>query len=334
VKVLHYIASKVWGGAEKSFTELCNQLSEEMEIIAVLPKENKIEERLNKKIKVYHVSNGSRYTPLLYWQLAKIIRREQPDIVHTHSAKASEIIYLLNKWMPFIQIATKRNTRKGKVFNKIYYVTAISKATRDSIANDHVALIYNGIMKHQVEKKPKENREFSLLAIGGLDRIKGFDILIEEVAKLDIPFKLKIVGDGVEQVHLQQLIDSLDLSEKVILTGYREDIPSLISASDVVIVSSHSEGFSRVVVETLFYGTMMVSTKVGLSPEVLPEALLVEQETIAEKLADVYRRQDFYRQMFDEVKQKYAGQFELKNNIAHYIEYYKEVLNEVKREKA
>jgi len=94
-----------------------------------------------------------------------------------------------------------------------------------------------------------------------------------------------------------------------------------------VVVSSHSEGFSRVVVETLFYGTMMVSTKVGLSPEVLPEALLVEQETIAEKLADVYRRQDFYRQMFDEVKQKYAGQFELKNNIAHYIEYYKEVLN-------
>ena len=42
MKILQFIASKVWGGAEKSFAELCNELSKSIEIEVVLFKENKI----------------------------------------------------------------------------------------------------------------------------------------------------------------------------------------------------------------------------------------------------------------------------------------------------
>jgi len=327
VKVLHYIASKVWGGAEKSFTELCNSLSNNMDIIVVLPFENKIDSKLDSRIKVYHISNASRYSPLVYIQLLKIIKSNSPDIIHTHSAKASEIVYYLNKFIDFIQIATKRNTRKGKVFNKIKYVTAISKATKNSIDNDNVALIYNGVIRYPIEKYIKRCEEFSLLAIGGLDKIKGFDILIKEVSKLDIPFRLDIVGDGVEKKSLQNLINTLNLSDKVKLLGYREDIPSLISASSVVIISSYSEGFSRVVVESLFYGNLLISTKVGLSIEVLPNELLIEHNYIADKLIHIYQNQEFYDKLFDSLKEQYANHFELKNNINQYIEFYKKVLS-------
>ncbi len=48
------------------------------------------------------------------------------DIVHTHGAKATQITYLLNKISPFIHIATKHNTRKGKIFNKVKNVISVS----------------------------------------------------------------------------------------------------------------------------------------------------------------------------------------------------------------
>jgi len=326
MKILHYIASKVWGGAEKSFTELCNNLSQKMEIIVVLPYKNMIEDRLHKNIKIYYVSNGSRYQPLIYMQLLTIVKSNNPDIVHTHSAKASEIVYRLNKWVNFVHIATKRNVRKGKVFNKIKYVTAISKATKNSIINDNVALVYNGVIKYNIKKSPKQHHDFSILAVGGLDNIKGFDILINEVSKLNIPFRLDIAGDGIEKEYLQSLINRFNLSDRVKLIGYQEDIPSLISSSDVVVISSHSEGFSRVVVETLFYGKLLISTKVGLSVEVLPDELLVEQNNIEDKLMQIYKNKRFYYLLFDEIKQKYADSFELKNNINQYIEFYNKVL--------
>ena len=117
MKVMQFIASKVWGGAEKSFVELCNDLSKSIEIEVVIFQENQIEERLNKNIKIYKLSSGSnRHNPLLYLECLNLIKRINPDIVHTHSAKASEIIYTLSKFISVKQVATKRNPRKGKIF--------------------------------------------------------------------------------------------------------------------------------------------------------------------------------------------------------------------------
>ena len=50
MRVLQFIASKGWGGAEKSFVELCNELSKYIQVDVVVFKENQIEERLNKEI--------------------------------------------------------------------------------------------------------------------------------------------------------------------------------------------------------------------------------------------------------------------------------------------
>jgi glycosyltransferase involved in cell wall biosynthesis len=327
MRVLHYIASTVWGGAEKSFTELCNELAKEMTIIAVLPTENQIEERLSKNIQIYKISNTSRYNPWVYIQLFRIIKKTNPDIVHTHSAKASEIAYYLSKVVKFRQIATKRNSRKGKIFNKIKHVTAISKITKESIRQHNVKLIYNGIIKQPISNiQAKKNDLFTLLAIGGLDKIKGFDILIQEVSKLDFPFLLQIIGDGEEREYLQSLIDKSNLSSKVKLLGFKDNVADYISSADVVITSSHSEGFGRVLVETLFYGHMMLSTKVGLSLEILPDELLAEHHEIADRLKAIYDDQAHYRRLFQGLKEEYASAFELQNNIDGYREFYHEIL--------
>ena len=327
MKILQFIASKVWGGAEKSFAELCNELSKSIQIEVVLFKENKIEERLNENIKVYILSSdSSRHNPFLYLEILRIIKKSNSDIIHTHSAKASEIIYTLNKFVSVKQVATKRNPRKGSVFNKINYVTAISKDVVRSIKREGVELIYNGLLQETTMPAVSSNPVFTLLAVGGLDKIKGFDILIKEVSKLDFPFHLNIAGEGDERKNLENLIKNLGLSEKVSLLGHREDIPALISSANLVIISSHSEGFGRVLVETLFYGKLIVSTRVGLSIEILPEELLIDNFEIAKKISVVYANEEQYDTLFIQVKKMQTKAFLLENNIQKYLDYYKRIL--------
>lgn len=328
IKVLQFIASKGWGGAEKSFVELCNTLPQSIQIEVVLFKENQIEERLNPHIKIYRLSShSSRYNPFLYLEFLKLIKKNRPDIIHTHSAKASEIIYNLNKLVSVKQVATKRNPRERNIFNKIDYVTAVSKNVARSIDNDNVALIYNGLIQEATMPEQNLNSIFTLVAVGRLDRIKGFDILIREVAKLNFPFHLNIVGDGVERENLDELIIDLGLSEKVSLLGYREDIPSLIAKANLVIISSHSEGFGRVVIETLLYGKLIISTKVGISMEILPEELLINDFEIAQKIDAIFNNEQHYNTLFIQLKKERTKEFLLKNTIQKYMEVYKGVLN-------
>ncbi len=328
MKVLQFIASKGWGGAEKSFVELCNELSKSIQVEVVLFKENQIEERLNQNIKIYRLSsNPSRYNPFLYFEFLKLIKKINPDIIHTHSAKASEIIYILNKFVSVKQVATKRNPRKGSIFNKIDYVTAISQDVEKSIYKEDVEVIYNGLLQETTITEKSSNPVFTLLAVGRLDRIKGFDILIKEVSKLDFPFCLNIVGEGDERKNFEKLIIDLGLSEKVNLLGYREDIPSLIAAADLVVVSSHSEGFGRVLVETLFYGKLIISTKVGLSIEILPGELLIDDFEIAKKIDEIYTNEQHYYKLFTHLKKMRTKEFLVKNIIQEYIDFYKRILD-------
>lgn len=328
MKVLQFIGSKGWGGAEKSFVELCNALSKNIQIEVVLFNNRQIEERLTPNIKIHKLlSASSRHNPFLYLELWNLIEKTDPDIVHTHSAKASKIIYVLGKFISVKQVATKRNPRKGSVFNKIDHVTAISENVANSIYKDDVTIIYNGLLCENSIPVKSADPIFTLLAVGRLDKIKGFDILIKEVATLDFPFKLNIVGDGEEKENLEKLIVELGLSEKVTLLGYREDIPFLIAAADLVVISSHSEGFGRVLVETLFYGDLIISTKVGLSMEILPDELLIEKFEIAKKIVEVYNNREHYNTLFISLKEIQAKAFLLENISKEYIEYYQHILN-------
>ena len=333
MKVLQFIGSKGWGGAEKSFVELCNALSKNIQIEVVLFKNNQIEERLTPNIKIVKLlSAPRRHNPFLYLELWNLIKKINPDIIHTHSAKASEIIYTLGKYIAVKQVATKRNPRKGSIFNKIDYVTAISEDVANSIYKDDVDIIYNGLLCENSMPVKSADPIFTLLAVGRLDKIKGFDILIKEVSALGFPFYLNIVGEGDEKEHLEKLIVEFGLSEKVTLLGYREDIPFLIAAADLVVISSHSEGFGRVLVETLFYGGLIISTKVGVSMEILPDELLIEEFEIAKKIVEVYNNREHYNTLFIPLKKMHTKAFLLENITKEYIDYYQYILNKTKND--
>jgi glycosyltransferase involved in cell wall biosynthesis len=79
-----------------------------------------------------------------------------------------------------------------------------------------------------------------------------------------------IVGDGVGFEDVRRRVVDLGLGERVLMTGFRRDIPEVMAALDVLALPSiRSEAFPQVVAQALAVGTPVVGTTVGGIPEII-----------------------------------------------------------------
>ena len=173
-----------------------------------------------------------------------------------------------------------------------------------------------------------ENFKFNIVAVGRLDKIKGFDLLIRAVSELKFDFELKIYGQGGERQNLQNLIDSLNLQDHVQLCGFCDDVAAALSASHLHIISSRKEGFPVILIEGIFYSPVLISTRVGGISEILSEEFLYEAADLGAKIDEIYRAYGKYARAF---AQKHAGlkqTLTLQNYISSLKNYYEELLCE------
>lgn len=325
MKVCHFVAS-VGLGRGDAFVDLANAESEKAEIYVVAPKGAKFGGSLGEKVQlVEYQSSNRRFNPWLYWELYCLFKRIDPNIVHTHFAKASEVFNFLNKTLYIPHVATKHNPRKGNIFNRLRNVVAVSEGVARSIRHENVEIIYNGICPEKVVNHGP-NKIFVMCAVGRLDKIKGFDVLLDEVAKIDEPYILNIVGDGEERVPLEGKIVDLELQEKVKLLGFRTDVPEILATSDLQVMSSRSEGFSLAMVEAIFYSKVFLSTRVAGCEEILPDELIMEDVEIGDKIKDVMRNYGRYVTLFGKVKNSFQKRLDIREVSTQYIDYYKRIL--------
>ena len=330
MKILQFIASKGRGGAENVVASLSNALFQNgVDIELLLLSNSPLAQQIDARIPITYLRFSSRFNPLLYLELLNIILRKKPDLIHTHSAKATELIYTIRHFISALHVATKHNPRKGKIFNKIRHVTAVSQEVQKSITPRNATIIYNGITPKLIAPIAHPQKPFQIYAIGRLDKIKAYDHLIEACSKLSFDFRLHIVGEGKERDILESLTKQLNMCDKVIFEGFQSDIPTLMNQSDLVVISSHSEGFSVVMVEALFYAPALISTKVSGATEILDEMFLMEQSTMHQKIENVFKNYKVYHTQFEALKQQHQPLLILQNIVLAYNAYYENALKEV-----
>ena len=154
------------------------------------------------------------------------------------------------------------NTRKETVYNGI-----------------NVAYFRPGIDKGQIRAEYNIDRETTLLGtIGHFAPLKGYEELLDamvEVVREGFNVKLAIVGEAIYQnsnAYKRKIITqahSAGLKDKIIFTGFRENIPEILASFDIFVLPSRSEGFGRVNLEAMAMGKPVVSTNVGGIPEVV-----------------------------------------------------------------
>ena len=94
--------------------------------------------------------------------------------------------------------------------------------------------------------------------------MKGIDVLIRACAKLNENFRLLLVGSGPQEKELRNIVRDAGIEKRVVFTGFRRDIPDILAASDIFVVSSYSEGLPTSLLEAMAAGTACIVTDIGL----------------------------------------------------------------------
>ena len=156
-------------------------------------------------------------------------------------------------------------------------------------------------------------------AVGSMTREKGFDVLLESFSRLADTWPhvhLCVLGDGPLRPSLQAQAGELGVADRVCLPGHVTDVRPWLSAFELMVVPSRSEGLPMVVLEAMASGRAVVATRVGGIPEVVQDGrtgLLVPPEdaaalatAMADSLGDAARRRGWGRAGQDYVRQEFS----------------------------
>jgi glycosyltransferase involved in cell wall biosynthesis len=161
----------------------------------------------------------------------------------------------------------------------------------------------------------------NLLAVGRLNKVKRFNLLIDLMSKLNDSFHLTIIGNGYEENSLRKQIQELNLDQNIDLIGFKSNPYKYMANADMLLISSEYEGFPNVVLEVNACGIPVFAFNCpgGIS-EIIEDGIngiLIENDNIdlMAKALDTYDLRNFNPLM---IKQKIKKRYSLEYIISKY----------------
>jgi glycosyltransferase involved in cell wall biosynthesis len=258
-----------------------------------------------------HLKLGHKYDPRAVFKLVRLQR--EYDIVHAHGwpiilfvALAS---FISNKPTYILSEHSVTNRRRRPflkwvdrfIYARFDYVVAVSEAVAVSLrewlpqVGNKIAVIHNGIQSANLQTAESKNdirqrldldpQTPVIFASGNFRLAKGFDLLLQSFVILNETYfrdnkdqdqlpVLVITGEGGLQSSMQELSRQLGIEEQVRFLGFRTDMPVILKAADLFVLSSRWEGCPMVILESMTLGVPVLATNVGGVPE-----LIVEDQT-------------------------------------------------------
>lgn len=304
MKILFVITGLGAGGAEMQVMDLAARLAHRRDDVLVvhLTGEAQLVSRhpgvrvvgLQMRKSIMGVISG-------YWRLRRLVKAFQPDVVHSHMVHANLLARLLRLTLRIPRlICTAHSTNEGGKLRMLAYRMTDSLAdmttnvsveavaafvAQRAVKPGRMVAVHNGIdtdrfhtdsharalLRNQAEI---DNGVKIILAVGRLTEAKDYPNLLNAYSALELSnaeTRLWIVGEGELRPVLQRLVNSMGLAERVRFLGIRFDVPALMNAADVFVLSSAWEGFSLVVAEAMACERVVVATDCGGVKEVLGE---------------------------------------------------------------
>ncbi|MDQ5823227.1 MAG: glycosyltransferase family 4 protein [Chloroflexota bacterium] len=297
-------------------------------------------------------------------------RRMNVALVHVHGQRANYFIWLMRRlfpgtWGKLPLVATVHGWVQDNFVRKVVtrlelltlrecdHIITVSELQQRTLLEmgfspDKVTVVRPGMPDFAVERKatPEERHAararwgipqdaYVISAIGRLSTEKRFDLYLQVCAALverlpDAVFLL--VGGGKQEANLKEQAATLGLGERLIFTGLTREMPTVYAATDLVMITSDTEGIPHVLLEAMGQGIPVVSTAVGGIPEIVTSGengLLVPAGGLDE-LANAATR------VHDEPAlacrlaaggREVAGQFTIERLVAGTEQVYKQVLD-------
>lgn len=223
------------------------------------------------------------------------VRRERPDVIHTHLPHAAFLARWSRAAVPIRGVVdTLHTTATGPLLRRLGYrissrltdhVTAVSQGVAEANLSARlvhplrITVIPNAVDVHRwrpdaqmraaVRARAGWNDEFLWLAAGRLDPVKDYPALLW--AMMEVPFnaRLAIAGAGPDEEKLRRLACEYGLETRVRFLGFKRDVRSWMQAADAFVLSSRWEGLPMSLLEAGACGLPCVATDVPGSGEVI-----------------------------------------------------------------
>lgn len=236
----------------------------------------------------------------LILSLIRLIRRERIDLVQTY-------LFTANTWARLaailarapIIVSSERNVnmwgeRYKRIFSRVldrwtHATIANSEAVKEylvskGIAPQKIHVIPNGVDPERfITTTPPEETK-THLGIPSHHQVVGLIARLEPakdvhtflraaatIARQTKEVSFLIVGGGSLQADLEREAQQLGIADRVTFTGPRRDIPRLLAACDLTVLSSLKEGMSNTIMESMAAGKPIVATDVGGNAELITE---------------------------------------------------------------
>lgn len=302
------------------------------------------------------LSKISYLSKLLY--LKKIIKKFSPDIINAHYISSYGLLASLCGFQPLVLSVWGSDIisfPKKSIFHKKIIHFVLKKASVICVTSRY---LQKEVAKYTTKKsfvipfgvdtdlfQPlKEVKKVNGLVIGtakSLEKIYRIDLVIKVFAKLYKKYSYKnlqllIVGDGSQRKLLEQLVQALGISEKVVFKGRCSivEMPALYNQMDLLINISQSESFGVAILEASACEKCVIATNVGGLPEVVDHkktGFLIDTENVENNLIDVIeniiQNPEICSMMGKNGRKKVINEYSLNVCTEKYLTIYKNLLS-------
>jgi glycosyltransferase involved in cell wall biosynthesis len=298
----------VVGGAERLVVHLMEHLSRERFSPVCICLESPLGTHYEARVQalgtpLYFLGKGAGASWRVLQQLDALFRQYRPTVVHTHIIGLNYAYPLMFRYRTPARVHTVHSLAQHEVGVRIgawvrilafrYRIghvvpVAVAEDVRTTIRQLYgyldAPLIPNGIPTDEYAPDPNRRRRWRqrhglepeaivLTHVGRFAPPKNHALLIEAFAQVrtHTPLYLLLVGGGELEDAVRQQVAGLGLQERVRFLGVRADVPAILNASDLFVLSSRWEGNPLSVMEAMAAGLPVVSTAVGGVPELVRE---------------------------------------------------------------
>lgn len=344
IRVLHVFGRLDAGGAESRTMDIYRHIDrEKVQFDFAIHTEDKCfftDEVIDLGGRIYSFPrfNGKNYFEYKQSWAVFFEQHTEYKVVHGHQTSTA-FVYLREAKKKNIakRIAHARNSNKDSFVKNIttrfakFYATdllavsklaAISEFGQRDVSRGKVKVIPNAIETKKYKFSPDTrkvtreklgfNNELLIIHIGRFHVQKNHEFLIDifqELSKTDSGAKLLLVGDGPLKSKIENKVQQLNLEDKVMFIGIRNDVPDLLQAADILIFPSFYEGLPGVVLEAQAAGLPCVisdriTDEVSITNLVTYLSLVTEKQLWVDCIIYNYKKNNNREKIFEEIKEK------------------------------